>query len=244
VERAAHGSLERYLEATRRLPVAVCLVVPLIIAHAFAMTRAERFVEVGAQRFVDHVLRLGPVGERVMQVVLALIVSASVIHVVRERIPVHRYAPGFLVECVLLACLLGPIVSVITHTSLFSVRAPDVALRSVWPFVIGAVGAGIYEEIVFRLLLLSCVALVLRRGLGFSAPGSAALAIFVSAIAFAWAHFVGAGGEPFAWRPFAYRLAAGLLLGAVFILRGLGVAVYLHAAYDALFAWRVAMSTE
>lgn len=94
------------------------------------------------------------------------------------------------------------------------------------------------------MLLLSSVALLLRRGLRFSAPGPAALAVFVSAGAFAWAHFVGAGGEAFAWRPFAFRLAAGLLLGAVFVLRGLGVAVYLHAAYDALFAWRVAVSSE
>lgn len=242
--RGSHGSLERYLEITRRPSVAIVYVVPLVLAHAIAVARAERFVQVGAERLVDHVMRVGPVGERVLQVVLALIVSAAVIHVVRERIPVHRHFPAFLVECVLLACLLGPVVSIVTNTSLFHVRAPELSLRSVWPFVIGAIGAGIYEEIVFRLLLLSSIALLLRRGLRFSAPGSAALAVFVSAGAFAWAHFVGAGGEAFAWRPFAFRLAAGLLLGAVFVLRGLGVAVYLHAAYDALFAWRVAVSTE
>lgn len=240
----SQGSLERYFEVTRRLPVAICLVVPLILAHAIAVARSDRFVQVGAERFVAHVLRFGPTGERVMQVALALIVSAAVVQVIRERIAVHRYVPGFLVECVLLACLLGPVVSIVTRSSLFHVRPPDVSLSSVWPFVIGAVGAGIYEEIVFRLVLLSCVALLFRRGLGFSSAGSAALAVFVSAVAFAWAHFVGAGGETFAWRPFAFRLAAGLLLGAVFVLRGLGVAVYLHAAYDALFAWRVAVSTE
>lgn len=244
VARGPHGSLERYLEVTRRLSVAICLVVPLIVAHAIAVARADRFVQVGAERLVDHVLRIGPVGERICQVALALIVSVAVVHVIRERIPVHRYFPAFLVECVLLACLLGPVVSIVTNSALFDVRAPAVSLRSVWPFVIGAIGAGIYEEIVFRLLLLSSVALVLRRALGFSAPGSAALAVFVSAAAFAWAHFTGSGGESFAWRPFAFRLAAGLLLGAVFVLRGLGVAVYLHAAYDVLFAWRVAVSTE
>jgi membrane protease YdiL (CAAX protease family) len=237
------GSLERYLEVTRRLPVAVCFIVPLVLLHAAAVARSDRFVQVGAERFVQHVLRTGPTGERILQVVLALIVTGSIAYVIRAKIPVHRYFVPFVVECLLLALVLGPLVSIATNTSLFGVRAPPEG-AAVWPFVLGAIGAGIYEEIVFRLLLLGSVALLFRRGLGFSAKGSAALAIFVSAVFFAQAHFFGTGAEAFAWRPYAFRLAAGLLLGLAFVLRGLGVAVYLHAFYDALFAWRVAVASE
>jgi membrane protease YdiL (CAAX protease family) len=45
-------------------------------------------------------------------------------------------------------------------------------------------------------------------------------------------HFASEHGEVFAWSTFSFRLLAGLTFSALFLLRGFGVTVGTHAAYD------------
>ena len=56
-----------------------------------------------------------------------------------------------------------------------------------------------------------------------------AFALILSSIVFSLAHFI---AEDPNWYHFAYRTAAGLLFGAVFLTRGFAVAVYTHTMYD------------
>lgn len=95
--------------------------------------------------------------------------------------------------------------------------------------VVGAVGAGVHEELVFRLLgVAGLAALAGRAGV---APRTAVVAaVVVSSLAFAAAHHL--GGEPWAARAFAFRTAAGFLFAAVFWHRSLAHAVYAHVLYD------------
>ena len=60
------------------------------------------------------------------------------------------------------------------------------------------------------------------------------VALVVSSLVFALYHHVGAAGEPFALDRFAFRAAAGTILGLLFALRGLAVVVYMHVFYDLL----------
>ena len=95
------------------------------------------------------------------------------------------------------------------------------------------IGAGIYEEVLFRLGLFGGLALVLRA---VRIPWIAAwiLAATVSAVAFAAAHHIGPYGEPMRTDYFVFRTAAGLYFTALFIGRGFGVAVGAHTGYDVL----------
>jgi Type II CAAX prenyl endopeptidase Rce1-like len=97
--------------------------------------------------------------------------------------------------------------------------------------VITFVGAGIYEEVVFRLLLFSLLAGTLRLAetpllveVGFAALGSA--------VCFAVAHHLGPYGERFDSAAFLFRLLAGVYFALLFRLRGFGIAVGAHACYD------------
>lgn len=92
------------------------------------------------------------------------------------------------------------------------------------------VGAGIYEELVFRLLLLPACFLAFRRG-GASPRWSIALAVFATSTAFSIAHYVG-GAEQFAMTTFTFRTLAGAYFATLFVTRGFGVAVGCHAMYD------------
>jgi hypothetical protein len=97
--------------------------------------------------------------------------------------------------------------------------------------VINALGAGVHEELVFRLGVLGgLVALASRTSLHRRVAVAGALVI--SAVAFSAAHHVGAYGEAFTTHAFAFRCLAGLVFGLVFWFRSLAHAVYAHALYD------------
>jgi hypothetical protein len=59
-----------------------------------------------------------------------------------------------------------------------------------------------------------------------------AILVICSSAAFSLFHHVGPGAEPFEIGRAVYRFVAGLLLGGLFVLRGLGVTAYTHAAYN------------
>jgi membrane protease YdiL (CAAX protease family) len=98
---------------------------------------------------------------------------------------------------------------------------------------IGFLGAGIYEELLFRLILMSLVAWVLRRA-GVAPRASLIVAVILTSLLFAAAHHVGPYGEPLLWSRFLFRTLAGVFFSIVFIYRGFGIAAGSHAAYDVL----------
>ena len=97
--------------------------------------------------------------------------------------------------------------------------------------VVISLGAGVHEELVFRLLLLAGGAALLRRT-GVRHGAAVALALAGSAIAFSYAHHVGSHGEPFELSVFIYRAMAGAIFGLIFYYRSLAHAVYTHFLYD------------
>jgi membrane protease YdiL (CAAX protease family) len=113
------------------------------------------------------------------------------------------------------------------------VGAPAAPRGEAVGLVIAFVGAGIYEEVLFRLLLLSGLAGLFRladlpRVIGLS------LAAVASALLFAAAHHVGPNGEAFEGYVFLFRTLAGLYFALLYQLRGFGIAVGAHASYDLL----------
>ncbi|QDT18109.1 CPBP family intramembrane glutamic endopeptidase [Alienimonas californiensis] len=105
------------------------------------------------------------------------------------------------------------------------------APRSAAANLVGAIGAGVYEELLFRLALLP-LAYGLFRLLRCGPGGAAALAVVSSSLLFALCHHLGPHGEAPTLAPFLFRAGAGGVLAALFWWRGFGVAVGAHAAYD------------
>ncbi len=100
--------------------------------------------------------------------------------------------------------------------------------------IVALLGAGIYEELLFRLILLSLLVWGLRKA-GIAPGASTLLAVIVSSLLFAAAHHVGPYGEaPLMWSRFVFRTLAGVFFSVVFLYRGFGIAAGSHAAYDVL----------
>jgi membrane protease YdiL (CAAX protease family) len=87
-----------------------------------------------------------------------------------------------------------------------------------------AVGAGLYEELLFRMVAIALLHFLLVDLLGVKETPGRVVAIVISALLFAFYHADPAG------LPFYFM--AGLYFGAIYVWRGFGVAVATHAIYD------------
>lgn len=94
-----------------------------------------------------------------------------------------------------------------------------------------SLGAGVHEEILFRLIMVGGGVWLFERALGMRRWLAIALAFAISSVLFSAAHHV-IGGEPFRVGAFTYRILCGLVFATIFQTRGFAVAVYTHALYD------------
>lgn len=93
-----------------------------------------------------------------------------------------------------------------------------------------ALGAGLFEEFIFRVLLLGGLLGVLRLILPYSI--AAVAAIVLASLLFAAAHYVGPLADPYSFLSFLFRFIAGLLFTGLYHARGFAVTAYAHAFYD------------
>lgn len=100
--------------------------------------------------------------------------------------------------------------------------------------ILTGIGAGVYEEFLFRLAAISLVLLLCVDVLRAPKKPMVAAAIVVTSVLFSLYHFLGAGS--FNGYQFAFRAFAGAYLAALYILRGFGITVGAHACYNVFAA--------
>jgi hypothetical protein len=124
--------------------------------------------------------------------------------------------------------------------------ATSTSSAGVWPRIIAYCGAGIYEELLFRLSLLPICAWLLRL-VSHEGRASTIGSILITSVLFAAAHyridFTFAGwhlllpsGDVFQWSTFCFRFLAGFFFATLFVKRGFGITAGAHALYDILSA--------
>ena len=95
----------------------------------------------------------------------------------------------------------------------------------------GYLGAGLYEELLFRLILITAAVWTIRLWMP-DKRKSMVLAVLASSLLFSAAHYLGAAGDEFRWFSFSFRFFAGLFFAVLFIYRGFGITAGAHALYD------------
>ncbi|MCO6436970.1 MAG: CPBP family intramembrane metalloprotease [Phycisphaerae bacterium] len=98
------------------------------------------------------------------------------------------------------------------------------------------IGAGVYEELIFRLFLISIIMMIGVDLLNSPTSMVAVIAVGISALVFAAHHHPPLGEEPFELGRFVFRTMAGVYLALVFWFRGYGPAAGCHAAYNVALA--------
>jgi len=104
--------------------------------------------------------------------------------------------------------------------------------------IITGIGAGIYEELVFRLILIGLLMLFFETILGVKRTKAIFISVAVSAVLFSLHHhFVFLNGrfaraELLTMAPFIFRTIAGVYFASVFAVRGFGIVAGAHIFYD------------
>lgn len=108
--------------------------------------------------------------------------------------------------------------------------------------IILAIGAGLYEEFVFRVVAINLASVLLKALFLWQRSWRKLGAILVSAGVFSAFHFVGQFGDSFSPDLFTYRFLAGILLGTLYVSRGFGITAYAHTVYDFVVVFNLTTS--
>ena len=97
-----------------------------------------------------------------------------------------------------------------------------------------SLGAGIYEELLFRVLVVGALAWLAKRVFGWGPVGAGLFATILGALVFSLFHYIGPYGDAFRLSSFAFRAIAGVLFSGLYLTRGFGITAWTHALYDVL----------
>jgi len=104
-----------------------------------------------------------------------------------------------------------------------------------------AIGAGIYEEFLFRVLLIAGLSGILGFVFMWDKTFKNIIAVVLSGGIFSAFHFMGEYGDFFSMELFLIRFFAGLILGILYMYRGFGITAYTHSIYDLIVLIRMTL---
>ena len=236
--------MKRYLEISRTHTYSLLFAVPLLLLYeagaAYLAQTEGPALRNGADVMLRTLLAAGGV-EGTLAFTGALLAAALAVVLLerrRRRVPLRAgIFVTMMLESVVYALLLGIVVGTATQWVLEGVGvrlAADGSTVAELPLlhaIVLSLGAGIYEELVFRVLLVGGLAgTFLASGLPRTQAG--VFAALLAALAFSAFHYIGPYGDPWALPSFLFRFLAGLTFSILFLLRGFGVAAWTHALYD------------
>jgi hypothetical protein len=231
-----------YWSATRAPRHSLLFALPLLLLYealAFGLSGSELGnVRNGADVLLKSVFVA--LGGRHGVLAFSLILGcAGAILIWRDRRSGGSIRPGLFpvmfLESVLYAVLLGGVVSALTSLVLHGRLALVAGGMGEFPLatqLMISLGAGIYEELLFRVLLVGALAWLAARVFGWRPAPAAIFAAVSGALVFSLFHYVGPYGDPFEIGSFTFRAIAGLIFSAMYLLRGLGITAWCHALYD------------
>jgi len=223
---------EDYWALSRTPLTSLVFTLPLVVAYEGGVLALGRGTpRNGADVWLREALDTAGFGAYFLLPVLTVVGLLAWHHVEHDR---WRFRPGVLVgmalECLLWAAVLIGMARL--QDRWWPLAAG--ALEEGWMArAIGYCGAGLYEEVLFRLLLLPAAAWCCGRLAGRDQPAWGA-GMVVSSLLFAAAHYVGPLGDVFSAYSFSFRFLAGMFFALLLSLRGFGIAAGTHAAYDLL----------
>jgi len=233
--------MPRYFQLTRKHSYALLFALPLLVLYELGAALIAGPTQ-GLRNGADVLLRtlLATGGVHSTLAFTAILVVGAIVLVARERrreqVPLKAGVfAGMMVESVLYAMVFGTVVASMTSWVLGGWRlaadaAGDGKLSAADGLVL-SLGAGFYEELLFRVLLVGGLLAVFKSsGVG-KTPGRIWAAV-LAALLFSAFHYIGPYAYPLELGSFTFRFLSGLALNALFITRGFGIAAWTHALYD------------
>jgi hypothetical protein len=190
---------------------------------------AEVMLKHGAQSLLGA---NGPV------ILLGVIVAAMLFAIVRDArkhgTPRMSVFLGMTLESALLAAVFGLVIGLATAKVItsFGLAVPALQELGLSTALMVSLGAGFYEELLFRVLLVSTLLVLARKVLGWGPAAAGIFATLGGALAFSAVHYIGPLGDQVSSQSFVFRTLAGLAFSGLYVTRGFGITAWTHALYD------------
>ena len=228
-----------YWQLSRSPRYAILFAAPLILMYEGLAWLLQGSATSGVRNGADVLLKslfLSLGGARGLLLFDVILIGIGVALIWRDRgLLVPMIFVGMFAEAVALALLFGMVAGVLTA---LLVRGPSaLAVGGLQGLglstqVMLSLGAGIYEELLFRVILVSGLAWLAKRAFGWLPGASSIFAVVVGALIFSAFHYVGPYGDAWQLQSFVFRFVAGLLFSGLFVLRGFGITAWTHSLYD------------
>lgn len=224
--------LKAYFEASSTAYYSVIVAIPLLVSYEILLAlttnhywRVRNAVDV---MFRNVLIALEITPRQTTFVMIGLLIALiPLIQPPGIRLRA-KYVGGMMVESFIYSLCLGFIIQLIL-TPLF--LASPVGSGSRLQTLALSIGAGLFEEFFFRVVLISVLFFLLKPLLR-SAVLTGTVTVVGASFLFALSHYVGNMGENFFLYSFLYRWVAGFLFTVLYFERGFGVTAYTHAFYD------------
>jgi len=220
----------------KNLLTSLVLVFPLFLVYQFGvlftlpMLNGADFLTVFLFRNLG--LSTGAYLAYTAAVAVAFVIAVALLRR-RQRFDPKLIVPVF-VESAIYALTMGSlIVFVMTRVLHVSPRlAGGIAGQGLGTRFVMSLGAGVWEETIFRLGIMTGLVVLLERVLGMGRWVAVAVGLAVSSVLFSAMHHIPPYGDPLQLGVFTFRVLAGCFFGLIYWFRGFAIAVYTHALYD------------
>ena len=242
--------IARYWQASRAPRYSVLFALPLLIIYqvlAFVVPPGPGGVDVrnGADILLQAVFvwLAGAWGPRVFMLCLIGVGAWLVAKDIRAR--PGKLSPavlgGMLIESLLLSLVFGIVVSGLT-IAVLGAPPPPLAIGQIsldrGTMLMLSIGAGLYEELLFRVVLVGLLAWAGHKLLGWRPLVAGIAATVLGALIFSAFHYIGPFGDRLDVYSFVFRTIAGLFFSALYLTRGFGITAWTHALYDVFLLLR------
>lgn len=248
-----------YVERTSRPIYAITFLLPFILLYEIGTILFNTGIDNSQVRVVSFVwikefLGLVGLNSKVSEIGAPLVVLIILLamQITSRKKWTFRISDHLLMaaECI---CLAVPLIVLslllnrpqINITSLNIINSSDNIVDSssnIWGIIATGVGAGIYEELIFRLILICILMMIFQDLFGFKHNHSVIMSVLISAMIFSLHHhFIFTNGkltlgDPFSITRFIFRTFAGIYFAVVYAVRGFGITAATHSFYDIIIA--------
>lgn len=224
-----------YFYRSKSLANSFLFILPLLILYEVGIAVYDSNVKNTADVIIKTPLMLlGKNGSLIFNSLVIVFLIVSVFYIERE----YRFSPfiffPMLMESIIYTLLLGLGLGFIVYKMLLPYILAKPFSTNILMGIILSLGAGVYEEIVFRFLLITSLYFVFTALLKVNKIASAVVSIILSTSLFTMMHYIGTLGDSITYTNVSFRFLAGIILSVIFMFRGLGITVYTHAIYDIL----------
>jgi len=228
-----------YAKETNTLLYSYLLSLPLLLLYEFLIIISQPGQNLIVRISVDSWIKslFTSIGLDAFSITLFIAALAGLGILYRDRKKLarlkKRYFLYLIIESMVYAISLAFIISYVVQSILLLDTSGALSEMSKLQLFALSLGAGLYEELFFRVILISVLVFLISRVLSKKWLAYLVSAL-IAAFLFSAVHYIGEFGDPFTIGSFLFRFIFGLALNGIYVLRGFGTAAWTHALYDLL----------